>query len=151
MRRWLALLSRRPPSNQSDRDLNVEATQFDLDDSFARRKKRSIEMQTAVEESLASSADTAKDIRRKFIPLFAYCTVGTTATAIVDHLDSIGPVAERAVLEYATSINVSLHKFMLHGNGDLIYTKEMPMLSRAFQSCQESIKIWNVQNSSLKL
>ncbi|VDL75004.1 unnamed protein product [Nippostrongylus brasiliensis] len=109
-----------------------------------------------------------EDIRRKFIPLFAYCTVGTTATAIVDHLDSIGPVAERyglwmhcdcsfggncwivdrhrpagAVLEYATSINVSLHKFMLHGNGDLIYTKEMPMLSRAFQSCQESIKIWN--------
>lgn len=109
-----------------------------------------------------------KDVERGYIPLFAYCSVGTTSTALVDQLDSIGPVANKydlwlhcdcsfggncwidqrhrppaGVVEYATSINVSLHKFMLHGHGGLIYTKKLQRFNQSFQQARKNAVLWS--------
>ncbi|KAK6018742.1 hypothetical protein OSTOST_15649 [Ostertagia ostertagi] len=35
-----------------------------------------------------------QDLAEKLIPLLVYCTVGTTPSAIVDDLESIGPIAK---------------------------------------------------------
>ncbi|KAK5985134.1 hypothetical protein GCK32_012340, partial [Trichostrongylus colubriformis] len=109
-----------------------------------------------------------QDLKQNLIPLFVYCTVGTTPAAIVDHLESIGPIAKKYdlwmhcdasyggncwiepkyrpasnVLDYATSINVSLHKFLVHGNGDIVWTKECRIFREIFDVCQEGIKFWH--------
>ncbi|PIO68783.1 pyridoxal-dependent decarboxylase domain protein [Teladorsagia circumcincta] len=39
-----------------------------------------------------------QDLAKKLIPLLVYCTVGTTPSAIVDHLESIGPIAKKIFL-----------------------------------------------------
>ncbi|KAK6058924.1 hypothetical protein COOONC_03486 [Cooperia oncophora] len=38
-----------------------------------------------------------QDLENNLIPLVVYCTVGTTPSAIVDDLESIGPVAKKFV------------------------------------------------------
>lgn len=49
----------------------------------------------------------------------------------------------RGVVEYATSINVSLHKFMLHGHGGLIYTKKLQRFNQSFQQARKNAVLWS--------
>ncbi|PIO57229.1 hypothetical protein TELCIR_21367 [Teladorsagia circumcincta] len=46
-----------------------------------------------------------QDLAKKLIPLLVYCTVGTTPSAIVDHLESIGPIAKKFVYIYSHDAN----------------------------------------------
>nr|CDJ81949.1 Pyridoxal phosphate-dependent decarboxylase domain containing protein [Haemonchus contortus] len=38
-----------------------------------------------------------QDLKQELIPLLVYCTMGTTPSAIVDHIESIGPVAKKSI------------------------------------------------------
>ncbi|KAK6040963.1 hypothetical protein COOONC_21532, partial [Cooperia oncophora] len=39
-------------------------------------------------------------------------------------------------LDFVTSINISLHKFLVHGNGDMVWTKENKIFKTAFDACE---------------
>ncbi|KAK6742290.1 hypothetical protein RB195_009878 [Necator americanus] len=91
-----------------------------------------------------------KDMKNGLIPTHIHCTLGTSATAADDHLDSIWPIAEKyglwihcdasysgnawidekfrtnaTAVAHAHSINVNLHKFLLFsGMTCLVWTRE---------------------------
>ncbi|VDO99293.1 unnamed protein product [Heligmosomoides polygyrus] len=99
-----------------------------------------------------------KDIESGLIPTHIHVTLGTSATAADDHLESIWPVAKKyhmwihcdasysgnawldkkyrdnaTAIEHVHSINVNLHKFLLFsGMTCLVWTRERNIYKEAF-------------------